>query len=182
MLNTGRAALALAFAVGAALPCSLVAQQAPAGIRGEILTLFDDASDKLIQLGEAIPQDKFTWRPADGVRSVSEVLLHVAGSNEYFLGAAGVQATVAGENDLEHSTTDKAQVIARLKQANDRVRAALRAMPDADLGKATKLFGQETTYRGVVLMLEGHVHEHLGQMIAYARANGIVPPWSRAGQ
>jgi len=106
----------------------------------------------------------------------------VAGSNEYFLTAAGVPAEVQGENDLEHSTTVKAQVIARLKQSNDRVRAAIQAMPDADLDKATKIFGQQTTYRGVVLMLETHAHEHLGQMIAYARMNGIVPPWSRGGQ
>ena len=69
-----------------------------------------------------------------------------------------------------------------MKQSNDRVRAALQAMPDADLDKATKLFGMDMTYRGAVLMLETHAHEHLGQMIAYARMNGIVPPWSRGGQ
>lgn len=174
--------LALVLAAVTALPFSLRAQQGPAGIRGEILGQFNEAADKLVQLAEAIPQDKFTWRPGAGVRSVSEVLLHVAGSNEYFLTAAGVQATVQGENDLEHSTTDKAQVIARLKQANDRVRAAVLAMPDADLDKATQIFGQQTTYRGVLLMLQTHDHEHLGQMIAYVRMNGIVPPWSRGGQ
>jgi uncharacterized damage-inducible protein DinB len=173
---------ALAFMVAAALPLTLAAQQGPTGIRGEILGQFDDAANKLVQLAEAIPQDKFTWRPADGVRSVSEVLLHVAGSNEYFLTATGVKVPVQGENDLEHSTTDKAQVIARLKQSNDRVRAALEAMPDADLDKGTQLFGMQMTYRGTVLMLATHAHEHLGQMIAYARSNGVVPPWSRGGQ
>ena len=174
--------LALLLAATTVLPFALEAQQAPAGIRGEILGQFNEAADKLVQLAEAIPQDKYTWRPGDGVRSVSEVLLHVAGSNEYFLTAVGVKVPVQGENDLEHSTTDKAQVIARLKQSNDRVRAALQAMPDADLDKATKLFGMDMTYRGAVLMLETHAHEHLGQMIAYARMNGIVPPWSRGGQ
>jgi uncharacterized damage-inducible protein DinB len=173
---------ALTLAVIAALPLTLAAQQGPAGIRGEILGQFNEAADKLVQLAEAIPQDKFTWRPAAGVRSVSEVLLHVAGSNEYFLTAVGVKVPVEGENDLEHSTTDKAQIIARLKQSNDRVRAALQAMPDGDLDKGTQLFGMQMTYRGTVLMLETHAHEHLGQMIAYARMNGIVPPWSRGGQ
>lgn len=164
----------------------LAAQQAapaaPAGVRGEILGQFNDAAGKLEQLVDAIPQDKFTWRPATGVRSVSEVFLHVAGSNHYVLTAIGVPSTMQGENDLEHSTTDKAQILTKLKAANAAVRAAITAMPDADLDKATKLFGMDMTYRGVAILLESHVHEHLGQMIAYARSAGVVPPWSRTGQ
>ncbi|HMA41382.1 MAG TPA: DinB family protein [Gemmatimonadales bacterium] len=173
--------LALACTFAAAAP-PLRAQQAPAGVRGEILAQFDEAAGKLVQLAEAIPQDKFTWRPGAGVRSVSEVFLHVAGSNHYMLTAVGVPAATQGENDLERSTTDKAQVIAQLKAANASVRAAIQAMRDADLDKATKLFGMDMTYRGVCLLLQSHVHEHLGQMIAYARTNGIVPPWSQSGQ
>jgi uncharacterized damage-inducible protein DinB len=173
----------LAFALAAAAIAPLAAQQSPAGVRGEILAQFNEGAERLVQLAEAIPQDKFTWRPGEGVRSVSEVLLHVAGSNDFMLAAAGGPSSAQGENDLEHSTTDKAQVIAQLKASNARVQAALRAMPDADLDKATKLFGHDMTYRGVCLLVLSHVHEHLGQMIAYARTNGIVPPWSRgAGQ
>ena len=173
---------ALTFTVVALALAPLAAQQAPAGVRGEILAQFNDAAGKLEQLADAIPQDKFTWRPAEGVRSVSEVFLHVAGSNLYLLTSVGVPSTMQGEYDLEHSTTDKAQVIAKLKEANTAVRAAIQAMPDADLDKATKLFGMDMTYRGVAIALESHVHEHLGQMIAYARSNGVVPPWSRVGQ
>jgi uncharacterized damage-inducible protein DinB len=174
-------ALALTCTV-AAVAAPLPAQQIPAGVRGEILAQFNDAADKLVQLAEAMPQDKFTWRPSAGVRSVSEVLLHVAGSNDFMLTSVGVSSAMRGENDLEHSTTDKTQVIAKLKESNARVRAALQAMRDADLDTATKLFGGDTTYRGVCLELQSHVHEHLGQMIAYARTNGVVPPWSRGGQ
>jgi len=173
---------ALAFALAAAVAVPLAAQQAPAGVRGEILAQFNEAADKLVQLAEAIPQDKFTWRPATGVRSVSEVFLHVAGSNDYVLTAVGIPSTAQGENDLEHSTTDKAQVVAKLKESIAHVRAAVQAMPDTDLNKATKLFGMDMSYRGVCLLLQSHVHEHLGQMIAYARSNGVVPPWSRVGQ
>jgi uncharacterized damage-inducible protein DinB len=179
MHKLSTAAVAL-LGVAAGFPGALPAQQ-PAGIRGEILGQFNEAADKLVQLADAIPQDKFTWRPGQGVRSVSEVLLHVAGSNEFILTAVGVPGTAQGENELEHSTTDKAQTIARLKQSNDRVRAALLAMPDSNLDKPTKLFGMDMTYRAAILLLETHVHEHLGQMIAYARTNGIVPPWSRGG-
>ena len=175
MTRLGSLTLALA-----AMVAPLAAQQAgPAGVRGEILAQFNDAAGKLEQLAEAIPQDKFTWRPAEGVRSVSEVFLHVAGSNQFILNSVGVASSAQGENDLEHSTTDKAQVIAKLKEANAAVRAALTALPDASLDKAAKVFGMDMSYRGVYILLESHVHEHLGQMIAYARSNGIVPPWSR---
>jgi uncharacterized damage-inducible protein DinB len=162
----------------------VAAQQAspPAGLRGEILAQFDEAAGKLEQLADAIPQDKFIWRPATGVRSVSEVLLHVAGSSQFMLGGVGVPSTLKGENDLEHTTTDKAQVIAKLKEVNAAVRTALQALPDPDLDKTTRIYGQDMTYRAVYLMLESHVHEHLGQMIAYARSNGVVPPWSRSAQ
>jgi uncharacterized damage-inducible protein DinB len=163
----------------AAVVTPLAAQQAPAGVRGEILAQFNDAAGKLEQLAEAIPQEKYTWRPGTGVRSVSEVFLHVAGSNHYVLTAVGVPSTMRGEDDLERSTTDKAQILAKLKESNAAVRSAIQAMPDADLDKATKLFGMDLTYRGVAILLESHVHEHLGQMIAYARTNGVVPPWSR---
>ena len=177
-----RFAIALALLAGAAAP--LAAQQAspPAGLRGEILAEFNEAAGKLEQLADAIPQDKFTWRPATGVRSVSEVLLHVAGSSQFMLGGVGVPSTLKGENDLEHTTTDKARVIAKLKEVNSAVRTAILALPDADLDKTTRIYGQDMTYRAVYLMLESHVHEHLGQMIAYARSNGVVPPWSRSAQ
>ena len=181
-MNRHRLASLVTVFTGLALT-SLAAQQAaapaPAGVRGEILGQFNEAVDKLVQLAEAIPQDKFTWRPATGVRSVSEVFLHVAGSNDYMLTAVGIPSTAQGENDIEHSTTDKAQVIAKLKESIAHVRAAVQAMPDADLDRATKLFGMDMSYRGVCLLLQSHVHEHLGQMIAYARSNGVVPPWSR---
>lgn len=109
---------------------------------------------------------------------MSEVFLHVAGSNDYMLTAVGIPSA-AGEDDLEHSTTDKAQVIAKLRESIAHVQAAIRAMPDANLDKATTLFGMDMSYRGVCLLLQSHEHEHLGQMIAYARSNGVVPPWSR---
>ena len=160
----------------------LAAQQAPSGLRGEILAQFNEAAGKLEQLANAIPQDKFTWRPATGVRSVSEVLLHVAGSSQFMLTGVGVPSALKDENELEHTTTDKAQVIAKLKEVDAAVRAAILALPDADLDKVARIYGQDMTYRAVYLMLESHVHEHLGQMIAYARSNGVVPPWSRSAQ
>jgi uncharacterized damage-inducible protein DinB len=155
------------------------APRAPAGIRGDILAQFDDAANKLIQLGEAIPQEKYSWRPGTGVRSVSQVLMHVAGGNYYVLGFAGVKMPEGLPQDGENTVTDKAQVLAQLKRSVEFTRAAIRGMPDADLDKAATMFGQQTNNRNVLFTVATHAHEHLGQLIAYARTNGVVPPWSR---
>jgi len=159
-----------------------VASQAAAaplkGIRGEILAQLDDAAGKIEQLAEAIPQDKLSWRPGPGVRSVGEVLMHVTGGNYYVPTFAGVKAPAdapQGEN-----VSDRATAVQHMKRSFDHVRAAIRNTSDADLDKPTTLFGQQTTYRGVFLLTVTHAHEHLGQLIAYARSNGVTPPWSRA--
>jgi uncharacterized damage-inducible protein DinB len=168
--------LILVLAGGAAR--SAQAQAAPAGLRGDMIAQFDDAATKLVQLAEAMPQDKLSWRPGTGVRSVSEVLMHVVGGNYYIPTFAGVKPPAGATDAGEASVTDRAQVIARLKQSCDHVRAALRAVSDADLDKPATMFGRPTTTRNVYLTVVTHAHEHLGQMIAYARTNGVVPPWS----
>ncbi|MGH7675615.1 MAG: DinB family protein [Gemmatimonadales bacterium] len=157
------------------------AQQAPAGLKGDMLAQFDEAATKLVQLAEAIPPEKYGWRPGPGVRSVSEVVMHVGMGDYLILGFAGVTSPVQLTRGLETSMTQKAQVIDFLKKANDHTRAAIRAVPDAHLDKPTQMFGQQTTYRNAYMTLVTHAHEHLGQLIAYARTNGIVPPWSMAG-
>lgn len=171
----------LTIAAAAPAATQAPAARAPTGVRGEILAQFDDAVSKLLQLAEAIPQDKYSWRPSAGVRSVSQVLMHVGGGNYYVVSFAGVKAPGDLPADAENTVTDKAQVIALLRRSADHVRAAVRSIPDADLDKPATMFGQATTYRNVLFTTATHAHEHLGQLIAYARSNGIVPPWSRAG-
>jgi uncharacterized damage-inducible protein DinB len=164
-------------------PAAAAPPRALTGVRGEILFQFDDAISKVLQLAEAIPQEKYSWRPSAGVRSVSQVLMHVSGANYYVLSFAGVKAPTDLPADAENTVTDKAQVIAQLRRSADHVRTALRSLPDADLEKAATMFGQATTNRNVFFTTATHAHEHLGQLIAYARSNAIVPPWSRgAGQ
>ena len=158
-----------------------VSAQAPAplkGVRGDMLAQLDDAASKLEQLAGAIPEDKLSWRPAAGVRSVGEVLMHVTGGNYYVTSFAGVKAPAdapQGEN-----AASRAEAIAQLKRSFDHVRAAIRNTSDADLDKPATMFGQQTTVRNVYLTTVTHAHEHLGQLIAYARGNGVTPPWSRA--
>ena len=165
--------------LAAAVPTPGASQSAPMGVRAEMLAQLDDAAGKIQQLAEAIPQEKLAWRPGTGVRSVGEVLMHVTGGNYYLPTFAGVKAPAdapQGEN-----VSDRAQAIQQVRRSFDHVRNVIRNMSDADLDKPTTMFGQQSTYRNVLFTTVTHAHEHLGQLIAYARSNGVTPPWSRAG-
>jgi uncharacterized damage-inducible protein DinB len=93
---------------------------------------------------------------------------------------AGVPALAEFPQDAENTVTAKPQVIEQLRRSSEYVRAAIRGMPDADLDTPATLFGRPSTKRNVLFLTATHAHEHLGQLIAYARSNGVVPPWSQA--
>ncbi|MCY4000814.1 MAG: DinB family protein [Bacteroidetes bacterium] len=134
---------------------------------------FDGASEKINSLSDAIPDDHFDWSPAEGVRSVVEVLNHVSDAN------FGIAAMLGHESDYEAMATDtKEGAMARLMASQDHVRELIGSMTDADLSSNAEVFGMTMNHYGALGILTGHTHEHLGQLIAYARSNGIAPPWS----
>lgn len=150
-----------------------------AGIKKEILRQVGDAESKLLALAEATPADKFGWRPSDKVRTTGEVFLHVAGGNYFLASMIGVNPPEGiSLKDIEKEAGDKAKVIDSLKKSFAHIRQVINSTPDADLDKATKVFGQDGTVREVLLLMATHSHEHLGQAIAYARSSGVTPPWS----
>ncbi len=156
-----------------------VRAEAPeSGFRAEFLRQLDDVEKKMTSLAQAMPQEKYSWRPGDGVRSVSEVFMHVAGANFMLPNFAGVKPPAGISRDMEKTVTEKSKVSEMLKQSFEHIRTAITGTSDADMDKPTKLFGRPATYRGVYLLMANHMHEHLGQAIAYARVNGVVPPWS----
>src|SRR5947209_5957185 len=159
------------------------AAAAAGGTRADLLRSLDDAQKKLVSLAEAMPAEKYTWRPGEGVRSVGEVFGHVSGAN-YFIPTLWGAKMPAGVDPrgFEKEGGDKAKTVDTLKKSFDHVTQAIQNLPDADLGKAVKIFDHEGTYREAVLVVVSHAHEHLGQSIAYARSNGVVPPWSQKGQ
>jgi len=169
-------ALAAEPATKAAEPATKAAAP-PAGLRAELLTLLDDSAKKVIELAEAVPQEKYAWRPSEGVRSMSEVFMHIAGGNYFLPTFLGMQAPADMTQEMEKET-DKAKVVAALKKSYEHARKAIEAVPDAELEKKINLFGRDTTSRAALLVLVNHSHEHLGQAIAYARMNGVVPPWT----
>ena len=142
------------------------------------LAEFNLASRQILQLAEAMPTEKYAWRPGPGVRSTSEVFMHVAIGNYYLLDQAGAPIpdnTPDIAPGLEKKVTSKADVIAWLKRSADAVRAGY---AKADRTKKLKFFGKDTTSDNVFLRLLVHNHEHMGQAIGYARMNGVKPPWS----
>ena len=161
-------------------PAPPSASSAPtSGVRAEFLNELKIQEDKFVQLAQAMPAEKYTWRPAEGVRSVSEVYLHVATANYNLPHVFGVAAPAGFKAEgFDRSTTDKAKVIATLQDSFAHMRQAVLDMPDSDVEKQLTWFGAKNTYRGVMLFIIGHGAEHLGQSIAYARMNGVVPPWT----
>ena len=152
---------------------------ASSAVRGEIVRQIEDAEKKLLALAEAMPAEKFAWRPAEGVRSVGEVFGHVSGGN-YFLPTlwGGKIPEGVDPRGFEKAGGDKAKTVDALKKSFANVKQAIAATPNADLDKTAKLFGREGTVREAILIVATHAHEHLGQAIAYARMNGVAPPWS----
>ena len=153
----------------------------PAGFRGEFLAQLGDVEKKIVDLAQAVPGEKYSWRPAEGVRSVSEVYMHIAVANYLLMSFIGIKPP-EGIRDQEKTVTEKAKVVEMLKKSFDHVRNAAMKTADADLDKPATFFGQETTVRGIFFNAALHMHEHMGQSIAYARSNGVVPPWTMAQQ
>lgn len=152
------------------------------GVRGSILFQIDQAQQKLLALANATPADKYGWRPAQGVRSTGEVFNHVASANYFFptfWNGGKAPAGVDPRSFEKELSNDKAKTIDTLQKSFDYVRQAILEEPESDLDRKIKIFGQEATVRDAMMVLASHAHEHLGQSIAYARSNGIVPPWSK---
>ena len=177
-------ALLLVIAAKVMLPPSTHAQdvitaESAAVVKASFMADLDVMRDKFIGLTEAFPQDKYTWRPMDSVRSVSEVLMLIASEGYGFAPTSlGGEAAMSREETQElRAITDKAQVIDHLSKGFAYAKTQLEAVDPATL---VGRFGRrERTAPEAVLGVAGDMHEHLGQLIAYARTNQIVPPWSR---
>jgi len=149
------------------------------GYKAEVMAEVMIQEDKLTRLAEAIPADKYSWRPADDTRSFAEVMLHISAANYNLYKLVGTQPPTGIDlKNLEKSTTDKAKVVTTLRDSFAHAKQAIKAMPDADLDKSMDWFGGKNTERGILLFIVRHTAEHLGQSIAYARMIGIVPPWT----
>jgi uncharacterized damage-inducible protein DinB len=152
-------------------------------LKPQALLDLQDLQKKFVSLAQAVPAEKYTWRPGPGVRSIAEVYLHIAGANFTItsdLATMPAPTSAPQAKDYETSTTDKARIIDQLKQSFDYARAAIEKMSNADFKNPVKKYGPEANEGDIVYLIVTHAHEHLGQSIAYARMNGVVPPWTAA--
>ena len=165
------------------------------GFRGEFLWELEIAERQVTAMAGAIPADRYEWRPDSTARSVSEVFVHIAAGTFMLLECAGVTAPadvyaripadgperflglVRRNDELEKTVREKPDVVALLKRSLVSARQSFEQTDGAELDRRVQFFGEETTVRRVYLRMLAHTHEHMGQMIAYSRVNGIAAPW-----
>ncbi len=165
-------------------PALALAEDAPVGIRGEIMASMMDAGGKIQELAGAIPDGKYTWKPNKDVRSTGQVFLHVVAANYMLPSLIGVKSPMGMDElmKLDSQTMEPAKIRQMLKDSYAWAFKAVSDTPDSELETQMDLFGHKMTKRAGMLALASHSHEHLGQLIAYARSNNITPPWTAREQ
>lgn len=186
---------ACAAVVTLALPINLQAQEhghAPGAQPAAVASLLRDISQveqKLISLTEAMPEEAFAWRPAEGVRSVGEVVMHIAADNYFLPTFAGHPAPAetgikggdySSVQAYEGRQVSKAEAVQAMRDSFAHLRSGMEMADDAFLSSQLDVFGTQMSGMDLSVITTTHLHEHLGQLIAYARSNGVVPPWSRS--
>jgi uncharacterized damage-inducible protein DinB len=178
VLRNALLGIALCLAVGCAPAPEAVEAPAPNGaFRDEVVSRIEAIETKVVGLAEAMSQEQYAWRPAEGVRSVGELYGHIAGANFGLSGLFGAPAPEGAAPGAD--VTDKAQIVAALTASFAHLKGAVGGVPAADAESTMNMFGQEMTTRQALVTLTEHLSEHLGQGIAYARVNGVVPPWNQ---
>jgi uncharacterized damage-inducible protein DinB len=138
---------------------------------------------KFVDLANAIPADRLTWRPSADSRSFAEVLLHVSGERYGILALMGATPPAGFDaKTYEKSTTDRDRIVEELKKSWDFTQKTINSMSNAEFAKLLPKIGPQANAGDVVYILVADAHEHLGQCVAYARENGIVPPWTVEAQ
>lgn len=185
-MSTRRRVLVLATLVVAA--SFTAAAQKRAGLMGDLIGDVTDVESKIVGLAKAMPDASYAWRPMPGVRSVGEAFTHVAADNYFMpiaLGATAPAGTGISGTDYktveayEKKTRTRAEIISELEKSFAFMKQSMTATTDAKMDTSLKMFGQESSVRATWVGAVTHVHEHLGQLIAYARSNKVVPPWSK---
>ena len=153
------------------------------GARAEFLEGLAYYEQRFTRLAEAIPAEKYSWRPGEGVRSIGEVYAHITAANYGVAHALGMQPPSGLDfKAIQAAAGEKAKITQLLKDSFAHLRQAILAISDGDMDKPQKMFGRQTTVRGAFTMIIGHFGEHLGQSIAYARVHAVTPPWTEEAQ
>jgi uncharacterized damage-inducible protein DinB len=150
----------------------------------DLLAPLDEMEKKILALVDAVREDQYGFRPKPGMRSVGEIFIHIANSNELMLAmstglsGAALEKQIAENDAREKVTTGRGAIRARLVTSFLAVRKELEEARNGGLAKEAMFFGKASTQRGILAFLDTHVAEHLGQAITYARLCGVRPPWT----
>ena len=165
-----------------ALALAIAAPASSQSLQSEVALDVRAVGQKFVALAQAMPADAYAWRPEDGVRSVGEVYMHIAAANlglpMQFMQVAPPAGYPQEWFGTAEQVSDKGAVVAHLGTAFEHMADAIEVLTDEQLLQPVNVFGRDTNWIGAVLLLQTHSHEHLGQSIAYARSNGVTPPWS----
>ncbi|MFO7448413.1 MAG: DinB family protein [Ignavibacteriaceae bacterium] len=161
-------------------PFYLLAQQEEeaSGIFSDIFAEIEFVQGQVVKLAGAIPEDKYGWRPAEDVRSVSEVFMHIGEANYFLSTFFGGSMPEGYTRELTTTITKRSEVIDFINKSYSYTRDILTKVKEEDLEKPVDFFGNKSNIRRMILTILFHSHEHLGQAVAYARMNNVVPPWS----
>jgi hypothetical protein len=152
-------------------------------MKAQSLVDLERVQKKFVDLLNVVPADKMTWRPSPDSRSFAELFLHVAGERYGILSLMGAEKPAGFDGKtFQKSTTDKTQILAELNRTWEFAQKAINGMTNADFAKLIPKLGPQANAGDVVYILVGDAHEHLGQAVAYARMNSIVPPWTVEAQ
>ena len=153
--------------------------------QAETASSVEVAAAKVTALAGAFADAQYAWRPADGVRSVEEAFRHIAGTNYWMLTRMGCDIPEETGFTADYNTvvvfegkSGREETEQVLAASFEHLKSCTLAITDAQLDAAMDLFGNPGTGRGYLMLTSTHLHEHLGQVVAYARSNGVVPPWS----
>ena len=177
-----------AFAAAAMLAAVTPATaQTADGLMADLIKDVTQVEKKVLDLARAMPPAAHEWRPAKGVRSTSETLMHIAADNYFLPAIMGMPAPAESGITKEYPTVaafekkvlGRDALLAELEKSFAFLKASMKTMPETKLNEPVEVFGQKNTNRGMWILAVTHLHEHLGQLIAYARSNNVVPPWSK---
>ena len=177
-------AIPAAFILAAQLNVGTV--RAQSNLMDDLMADVAEVEEKLMGLANAMSVEQYHWRPGEGVRSVSEVFQHITADNYLMVAPFMDPPTWTNMDASDYSTVqtferreiERDQVIEELEQSFAHLKSAMEMMTDAKLAESVSFFGRTWTVQRLLVLTVTHLHEHLGQSIAYARTNGVVPPWS----
>ena len=166
-----------------------VGAQERSGLMSDLVRDVEQVQKKIVGLANAMPEASYGWRPGKGVRSTSEVFMHVAADNYFMPAVFGTSVPAeTGISGKDYDTavafekktvTTRKQIISELEKSFALLKSSMTSFPDAKLDAQIEAFGSKTTNRELWVSTVTHLHEHLGQLIAYARSNNVTPPWSK---